>query len=100
MSRRGRRADVTFKLLLFLNPDATDIRHIARYLYANERPPTILKTYALISSLKKKGWVISKYDYRLDVTQYHAFQLAYARQGYRLKHASLESRVVLGIASR
>ena len=88
---------MTFKLLLFLNPDATDIRHIARYLYHTERREAVQKAYALIGGLKKKGWIISKYEYRLDVLQYYTFQVAYSKRGFQLKQVSLTPNVIADI---
>ena len=60
------------KLLVFLNPDATDIGHITHYLYGKDTDKGRAAARVLVCRLRKKGWDISSREYRLTVMQHQA----------------------------
>ena len=85
------------KLLLYLNPDATNVKDITAYLYGRDTPRNRRSVYSNILRLRKDGWIISKNQHRLDSVQYVALRDAYAKRGNNLNLTRLEPDVIAGI---
>ena len=95
---RERTKEYLFKLLLYLNPDATSIDDITIYLYGKITTKKTRSSYGYIHRLRNMGWLISRATYRLNHLQYMMLQAAHAKRGRKLKLIRLEPNVIAAIA--
>jgi hypothetical protein len=88
------------QLLVFLNPDRTDMGHLATYLFGFEDVDNRKKVSRLLQVLRDKGWSISKRDLELDELQHLIVQDAYRKHGDKIKSHMLTVSQLATMAMR
>jgi len=66
--------NIKYKLLMFLNPDATCARDAAEYLYGSSTDDDKANARAVVCKLRAMGWIISKKTWQVTGEQYELLQ--------------------------